>query len=139
MELNTGDVNDNLSLEDKKELFEINKLIKQKTSLGKDKGSRIKMKDRESTPVINDKIIKLRLGKFFLKIVSKTAKDEQSIQNTAYLLTGFSFYEFDEELDGIVDDAASLEMPAAEVEGDQIKLFEKLKIDLQNYIKKLEK
>ncbi len=138
MELNSGVADDVLSLDDKKELAEITHLIKQKTS-PKDKGSKSKLKDMTSSPIVNDKVIKLRLVKFFLKIIGKTPKVDQSIQDTAYLLTGFIFYEFDSDLDRILDDASTLELPASQIDGDQIKLFEKLKSDLENYVKKIEK
>jgi hypothetical protein len=51
-------------------------------------------------------------------------------------MTGFIFYDFDEQLDQILDDASMLELPASQVDGDQIKLFEKLKLDLEGYVKK---
>jgi hypothetical protein len=134
MQLNTGDADDYLSLDDKKELLLITKLIKDKTS-SKDKAKVKKTaKDREVTPVVNDHIIKKRLVKFFLGIIDKTPSDIGSIQNTAYLMTGFVFYEFDSELDSILDKAGDLEVSQGD---DAVKLLGVIKDDLSDYLKKL--
>ena len=132
MELNSGDADDYLSVDDKKELFSITKIIKDKTR-SKD-NSKKNMKDREVTPVINDVSIKRKLANFFLKIVSKTPKDDEKIQNTAYMMTGFVFYDFDNDLDAILDKAGDMEITGGQ---EAIKLLEVIKKDLENYVKKM--
>lgn len=132
MELSGGDADDYLSLDDKKELLSITKLIRDKTGSGDKKKKNAK--DREVTPVINDSSIKKKLANFFIKIINKTPNEDEKIQNTAYMMTGFVFYDFDEQLDSILDKAGDLEITSGQ---EAKKLLLEIKSELEGYVKKI--
>lgn len=127
MEINTGDADDFLTIEEKKELSVISGGLKGKAG----------MPEKNKPLVINDWSAKKKLAEFLLKLAKKVLKgDDLRLQNTCYLIAGFMFYDFGDELDDVLGLAGVLELPRHHVDGNPEVLFDKLKNDLESYIKK---
>ena len=90
--------------------------------------------DKEDIIAINDKKLKKRVAKFFLKLVSTTGDDEESIQKTAYIITGFVQYKFKDSLDKIISIAAELELPKNYVSGNAPEMFKNMEKLLKKYL-----
>jgi len=110
-----------LSKEDRVEFEEIQKAL-------------IELQD--DLDIIKEKEIKQRLAKLCLKLVNETPLDYVSIQETSYILTGFIFYHFDDELDDIISNFGELELPKDLVDGDVFKRWEENKKLIENYLEK---
>lgn len=80
-----------------------------------------------------DKVLKKRVARFFLKLVEETPNNEDSIQKTCYLIASFIQCDFGDDLDEAISIAGELELPAHHVEGNVFEMFKKLKRILQRY------
>ena len=90
--------------------------------------------DKEDIIAINNKKLKKRVAKFFLKLVSTTGDDEESIQKTAYIIIGFVQYKFNDSLDKIISIAAELELPKNYVSGNAPEMFKNMEKLLKKYL-----
>ena len=90
--------------------------------------------DKEGVIIIQDKKLKRRVAKLFLKLVNTTGNDEESIQKTAYIITGFIQYKFGDSLDEIISIAAELELPKNYVSGNFSGMFKNMEKMLKKYL-----
>jgi len=90
--------------------------------------------DKEGVIIIQDKKLKRRVAKLFLKLVNTTGNDEESIQKTAYIITGFIQYKFGDSLDEIISIAAELELPKNYVSGNAPEMFKNMEKLLKKYL-----
>ena len=90
--------------------------------------------DKEETIIIKDKKLKRRVAKLFLKLVNTTGNDEESIQKTAYIITGFIQYKFGDSLDDVTSIAGELELPKNYVSGNFSEMFKNMGKMLKKYL-----
>ncbi|MDP3882063.1 MAG: hypothetical protein Q8Q31_04280 [Nanoarchaeota archaeon] len=94
-------------------------------------------KNEGSSKLIKDKAIKKRIARICLRLAEETPKQEISIMETSYIITGnFVYYNYDDPLDEIIDVFSELELPVEQLSWDIFKLWDVAISRLKRYLRK---
>jgi hypothetical protein len=114
---------EDLPLKEKKEHFQLKKELEE---LRRINGAKKAISSNE---------IKKRVAEFIFTLMEETPINEIAIQETAYIISDFMKYPFDDKLSDIIEIAGGLELPDKNLPDDRIKLWNKLKKMVKGYIK----
>ncbi len=92
---------------------------------------------QEEDPIlfVTEDRLKKRIAKYSLEILDRTPREESSIMNVSHIVSdNFIWFNFEDELDEIMETLGELELPATQVSGDSFVMFEEVIENLRKYL-----
>ncbi len=90
----------------------------------------------DKNSIVDDKKLKKRIAKIMLDIVKDTGNTMEEIESNSYIISTFTEYTFNDELDEVTTIAIKLETPERILPDDILKEWNRMKNILEDYLKK---